>query len=127
MIMRKYILVLIGFVFLMSCEKDNIIYSIPHDKLLDLAYDNDYEFPNGFFHEINLSGSVYYENSVSIKPVTERKSIWIELNTDNKEQAKTWSNLSDEYSSVNREMVKENETLKYFEFVRVISRPLKSP
>ena len=117
--MRKYILVLIGFVFLISCEKDNTIYSIPHDKLLDLAYDNDYQYPDGFFHEVNLTGSVYYENTVSIKPMNERKSIWIELNTNDKEQAKTWSNLSNAYSSVDREVVKENKTEKYFEFVRV--------
>ena len=117
--MRKYILVLIGFVFLISCEKDNTINSLPHDKLLDLAYDNDYQYPDGFFHEVNLIGSVYYENTVSIKPMNERKSIWIELNTNDKEQAKTWSNLSNAYSSVDREIVKENETKKYFEFMRV--------
>lgn len=118
-IMRKYILALIGLAFLISCEKDKAIYSIPDNRLLNFAYDNDYQYPDGFFHEVNLIGSVYYENTVSIKPMNERKRIWIELNTNDKEQAKTWSNLSNAYSSDDREIVEENETKKYFEFVSV--------
>ena len=117
--MTKYILILIGFVFLISCDKDNTIDSTPDDRLLELVYDKSYQYPDGFYHETNLIGYVYYENTVSIKPTNERENIWIELNTNDKEQAKTWSNLSNEYSSVDREIVKENETEKYFEIVRV--------
>jgi hypothetical protein len=117
-IMRKYLLILIGLLFFISCDKDDNLDSA-NDKFLDLAYDNNYQYPDGFYYEKNLIGSVYYENTVSIKPTDERENIWIELSTNDKEQAKTWSDLSNEYSSVDREIIKENETVKYFEIVRV--------
>ena len=117
--MRKYILLFIGFTFFISCDKDDTIGSTPDDRFLELAYDKSYQYPDGFYHETNLIGYIYYENTVSIKPTNERENIWIELNTNDKEQAKTWSNLSNEYSSVDREIVQENETEKYFEIVRV--------
>lgn len=108
-------------------EIDSIIFYNPADlvdpyddnKLLELAYDKSYKYPAGFYHEKNLTGSRYYENTVSTKPTRDRKSIWIELHTTDKEEAKNWSNLSNEYSSVNRILTRENETDKYFEFVRV--------
>jgi len=45
-------------------------------------------------------GSSYYENTVSIKPTSEREHIWIELCTDDKNEALLWSNNPNEYSSV---------------------------
>lgn len=84
-----------------------------------LVYDSSYLYPKGFYHESNLNGSVYYENTVSVKPTEERENIWIELNTDDMEQARAWSSLSNDYSSVDREIVDEKETEKYFEIVRV--------
>ena len=116
--MRKYLLILIGVLFFISCDKDDKLDSV-NDKFLELAYDNTYQYPDGFCYENNLTGSVYYENTVSIKPTDEREHIWIELNTNDKEQAKTWSDLSNAYSSVDREIIKENVTEKYFEIVRV--------
>ena len=117
--MRKYILVLTGFLFFNSCYKDDTLDSTPDSRFLELAYDNTYRYPDGFYHEKNLIGNRYYENTVSIKPINERKGIWIELNTNDKKQAKTWSDFSNEYSSVDRAITKENETEKYFEIVRV--------
>lgn len=120
--MKKHIVILIGLISLISCDKDETIISPPNDdKLLELAYDNTYQYPDGFYHEAKLSGFVYYENRISIKPIMERENVSIELNTNDKEQALTWSNLSNEYGSVERRLVKENETEKYFEFVRVSS------
>ncbi|MCL2139412.1 MAG: hypothetical protein FWH41_07770 [Treponema sp.] len=87
------------------------------DEYLLLAYDKNYRYPDGFFYE-NNAGPVYYNNTASIKPPTERETAWIELHTTSKEEAKNWSNLSDEYSSVNRPLIEENETEKYFEFFR---------
>jgi len=89
----------------------------PFNNILETVYDRNYKYPDGFYHEENLIGSVYYENTVSIKPINEREE-WIELHTLNKEEARNWSNLSNEYSSVNRDIIQENETEKYFEFVR---------
>ena len=116
--MRKYLLILIGVLFTVSCDKEDNLDSA-NDEFLELAYDKTYQYPDGFYYEKNLIGYVYYENTVSIKPTDERENIWIELNTNDKEQAKTWSDLSNEYSSVDREIIKENETNKYFEIVRV--------
>src|SRR5690554_1539560 len=116
--MRKYLLILIGILLFISCDKDENLDSV-NDEFLELAYDKTYQYPDGFYYERNLIGYVYYENTVSIKPTNERENIWIELNTNDKEQAKTWSDLSNEYSSVDREIFKENETDKYFEIVRV--------
>ena len=111
-------MILIGVLFIVSCDKDENLDS-GNDEFLELAYDKTYQYPAGFYYEKNLIGYVYYENTVSIKPTDERENIWIELNTNDKEQAKTWSDLSNAYSSVDREIIKENVTEKYFEIVRV--------
>lgn len=117
--MKKYLLLLIGFSFFISCDKDETIDSANNNRFLELAYDKSYQYPDGFYYEKKLNGYVYYENTVSIKPTNERENIWIELNTNDKEQAKTWSDLSNEYSSVDREIIEESETDKYFEITRV--------
>ncbi len=99
-------------------EKDKVIRTPEEEHILELAYSEDYTYPEGFYHEINYTGSPYYENTVSVMPVNERQDIWIELNTNDKNEAKLWSDQSNEYSSVNREIVSENESDKYFEFSR---------
>jgi len=116
---RKYLLLIIGFSIFISCDEEEPVDSAINDKFIELAYDKSYQYPEGFYYEKNLTGYVYYENTVSIKPADERKHIWIELNTNDKEQAKIWSDLSNEYSSVDREVIKESETDKYFEIIRV--------
>ncbi len=117
--MKKYLLFAIGFLFFISCDKEETIDSDINAKYLELAYDKNYQYPDGFFYEENLIGYVYYENTVSIKPTEKRENIWIELNTDDKTQAKSWSDSSNEYSSVDREAVLETPTDKYFEITRV--------
>jgi hypothetical protein len=139
-IMKNCVLFFIGFTLFVSCEKtdipepeeyisgeteiekdkDGIIEPADDNDFLKLAYDRNYKYPDGFYYEKDLAGSiysVYYENTLSIKPVNERED-WIELHTLSKEDARNWSNLSNEYSSVNRAIIRENETEKYFEFVR---------
>jgi hypothetical protein len=101
-----------------SCHKDKIIRTVEEQRILELAYSKDYTYPAGFYHEVIDTGSIYYENTVSIKPVNERQDIWIELNTIDKNEARLWSDESNEYSSVNREIISENETDKFFEFKR---------
>ena len=104
-----------------SCEKNEADdEQLEDSELLKLMYSTDYMYPDGFYHEdLDDMWSTYYENTVSIKPIAEREHIWIELHTTNKEEAKNWSNLSNEYSSVNRILIQEKETEKYFEFFRV--------
>lgn len=113
------ILTTILLVVLVGCEKENQNAFDSDEMYLELAYSQDYLYPEGFYFEKDLNGSVYYENTVSIKPENERENIWLELNTSQKSQAKMWSDLSNDYSSVNRLISGENETEKYFEFKRV--------
>lgn len=117
--MNKTILLILGLTLIIACEKDDNIETLSDDKLLELAYSKDYFYSEDFYFEKDLDGYVYYENTVSIKPTAERESIWIELSTNEKPQAKKWSDLSNDYSSVNRELILENETKKYYEFKRV--------
>ena len=88
---------------------------IDDDKILALAYDRNYVYPDGFFYEKDLIASRYYENTVSVK----KEHIWIYLHTTDINEARNWSNLSNDNSSVNRILIQENENEKYFEFVRV--------
>ena len=90
-------------------------------ELLDAAYSG-YKYPEGFYQEDLHGGSLYYENTVSIKPVGEREHIWIELCTNNKSQALEWSESSSKNSAYYRDLVDEKETEKYFEFRRVYSK-----
>jgi len=142
--MSKFLIVILAAFILITCDNtnnageerdlnssDNVLDdnvtdnnvvddSISDDYILGLAYDRNYKYPDGFYYEKDLTGSeysVYYENTLSIKPVNERED-WIELHTLSREEARNWSNLSNEYSSVNRAIIRENETEKYFEFVR---------
>ena len=124
--MSKFLIVILAVFLLITCnnannageEADlNLFDNVLDDHFLELAYDKDYKYPDGFYFEKDLTGSVYYVNTLSIKPVNERDD-YIELDTLNKEEARNWSNLSNEYSSVNRAIIRENETEKYFEFVR---------
>ena len=87
----------------------------PTDEFIKLAYDMNYIYPVGFYLEKDLIGSTYYENTVSVN----RMPPWIEFHTTSKDEARNWSNISNENSSVNRKIIQENETEKYFEFVRV--------
>ena len=101
-----------------GCEKDKLIRTPEEQQILQLAYSKDYSYPAGFYHEIYDSGSPYYENTLSIMPLNKRQAISIELNTNNKDEARQWSDSSNAFSSVNREVIGENETFKYFEFTR---------
>ena len=83
----KNLLSLILFLFDIECcdkDKDKVIRPPEEEHILDLAYSKDYTYPAGFSHEVIVSGSIYYENTVSIKPINLRQDNCIELNT-------TWS------------------------------------
>lgn len=89
------------------------------NEFLKLAYDQNYKYPTGFYYENDLAGSVYYVNTLSIKPIAEREPPFIESHTLDKEEAKYWSVLTETYGSGNRVFVSEKETEKYFEFLWV--------
>jgi len=119
--MLKNLLPIILFLFVIAgCDKDKdkVIRTPEEEHILELAYSKDYSYPVDFYHGVNDTGSPYYENTVSIMPVNERQDIWIELNTNDKNEARLWSDQSNEYSSVNRAIISESETEKFFEFTR---------
>ena len=123
-----FFLTLLTFLTL-SCHNENvtpkIILSSPRINLstdeewiIEKAYSKTYMYPDNFNYEKDLDGSIYYENTVSIRT---SETSWIELNTNNKQQAKAWSEISSTTSAYYRDIVAERETGKYFEFKRVYS------
>lgn len=87
-------------------------------EIIGKAYSKTYMFPDNFNYEKNLDGSLYYENTISIRT---SKNTWVELDTNEKRQAKEWSEISSLAGAYYRELVAERETEKYFEFKRVYS------
>lgn len=116
--MKSFLFAVLLLIVTTSCDKDKVIRTPEEEQILELAYSEDYTFPAGFYHEIIEAGSPYYENTVSIRPLSERDHIWIELSTNDKTEARLWSDKSNEFSSDYREIISENETDKFFEFKR---------
>ena len=118
---KPLLFIILFIIVVASCEGDNdeVIRTPEEEQILELAYDPGYKYPEGFYHEVVETGSIYYDNTLSITPLSEREHIWIELNTDDKNEARLWSDKTNEYNSVNREVILENETQKYFQFKRV--------
>jgi hypothetical protein len=119
-ILKNLLPIMLSFFVITGCErdKDKVVRTPEEEHILELAYSKDYSYPVGFYHEVNDTGSPYYENTVSIMPINGRQNIWIELNTNDKNEARIWSDKSNAYSSVNREIIGERESDKYFEFTR---------
>jgi len=123
--MKKYLITLfIPFIFIAFsfCEKSlnapEIIIS--NNELYNLAY-SAYKWPENFYQEDSLEGSLYYENTISIKPIDQRGNVWNQLCTNDIDTARHWSELSSNYSAYYRELVREKETEKFYEFKRVYS------
>ena len=116
--MKPYPLIVLLLVITISCDNDKVIRPPEEEHILELAYSTDYDFPTGFYHEVVDTGSIYYENTLSIKPISERDHVWIELSSNDRNEARLWSDRSNENSSDNRELISERETKKYFEFKR---------
>jgi len=117
--MKKIFLWILLPFFLLGCEKMELEEKLSDDELLELAYDSNFFYPDGFYKEpASLEKSIYYVNTVSISPINQRDSRWIELSTNDKNKALDWLNLTIINSSdrVNHLLIEENETEKYFEF-----------
>lgn len=117
---------LILIIFLMSCftnDDGHIVdyFSYDDEDILDSVY-SDYKFPKNFYSENLNGGNIYYLNTLSIKSLSEREHISIELCTNDRDIAFNWSELSCTYSSYYRDYVSEKETEKYFEFKRVYNQ-----
>jgi len=105
--------------FLLGCEKMELEEKLSDSELLELAYDSNFFYPDDFYKDpASPEKSIYYVNTVSISPINQRDSRWIELSTNDKNEALKWLNLTIINSSdrVNHLLIEENETEKYFEF-----------
>lgn len=119
-----------------SCENsDNSFINLTAEEreIVEKAYSKTYMYPAGFNFQQNFDGSLYYENTISIRA---SQTSLVELDTNDKQQAKDWSETSSSTSAYYRELVAERETEKYFEFKRVysvnakdviLSRVIKAP
>lgn len=114
---QLFLLVCLSYI-ITGCEiqKDDYDKSNP---ILVKAYSADYKYPDGFYFESIDSGSVYYVNTVSVKPLDQRKHVWIDLATNDVNEARNWTEYSNLYSSQYRNLISERQTEKFFEFKRV--------
>ncbi|MCL2290810.1 MAG: hypothetical protein FWC34_08960 [Bacteroidetes bacterium] len=111
--MKQLLFALVLPFLLIGCKKMNS----DDEMLLKLAYDRNYQYPEGFYKDpISPKHNIYYMNTVSISPIDDRDSRWIELSTNDKNEALAWLNLSTTNSSDSYSFVGEKETEKYFEF-----------
>jgi len=118
--MKKGLFTLHIICFFVACDTDDPFSNILVEdrEIIEKAYSTTYQFPEDFYYETDLQGSPYYENTVSIRA---SQDLWIELHTNDKEQALNWSEISSTTSAYYRDLVAERETDKYFEFKRVYS------
>ena len=90
---------------------------ITDDNIMRAVYSS-YKYPATFQQEDYQGASPYYENTISIYRDKERPSYWIELSTNDRNQAYAWSESSSVNSAYYRKIVAERETDKFFEFRR---------
>ena len=115
----KYLNLILSLCLLLSgCHKKLDDYDTSNPILVK-AYSSTYFYPADFYSESIDSGSIYYVNTISIKPVDQREPICIDLCSNDIAQARTWSELTNTNSSQNRLLKDERQTEKYFEFKRV--------
>jgi len=133
--MKTYLLIFLLMFFLVGCEKldeklsdeRSLETAYSDEELLEIAHNRTYQYPEGFYKDpASLEDNIYYVNTVSISPINQRDQ-WIELSTNDKNEALTWVNLTMINSSdrVSISLIEENETEKYFEF-KCIHRYIES-
>jgi hypothetical protein len=108
--------------FLQSCVKTELEEDLSDSEFLELAYDSNFFYPDDFYKDpASPEHSIYYVNTVSISPINQRDSRWIELSTDDRDKALEWVNLTilNSNEEISISLVEEKETEKYFEFKSV--------
>jgi Mg2+ and Co2+ transporter CorA len=119
--MKKQLYLILLTLVTWSCEnKDNPFPNLTmgEREIVEKAYSENYTYPEGFNFQQDHDGAIYYENTVSIRT---SETSWIELNSNDKQQAKEWSEISSSTSAYYRDLVEERVTEKYFEFKRAYS------
>jgi hypothetical protein len=106
-----------------SCDKQSSFVESPvnllDNEFLSIAYDRTYFYPNGFYQDPALpEHSINYINTYYVSPVNQQDVKWIELSTNDQNEALIWLNLtiSNSPDRINILLIEQNETEKYFEF-----------
>ncbi len=120
---KVFFLISIGFVFLISCKKENDNkkdYKFPvfvsgqseftDDELLNAAY-TDYKYPIGFNVENLGDTTIYYVNTVSIDSLNKEK--WIELSTNSYSEAYYWCEKTSPVGSIFKRGVQSEKFIEY--------------
>ena len=93
--------------------------NLSDDIFLEIAYDSNFFYPDDFYKDpAPPEHGIYYVNTVSISPINQRDSRWIELSTNDRDKALEWVNMTilNSNDRISISLVDENETEKYFEF-----------
>jgi hypothetical protein len=108
---------MLAIIGLISC---NIIPDIPtpeENDIIRMAYSDTLIYAEDFYSDPS-EYSVYYVNTISVTPTSQREHSWIDLATDDYQQARAWMDSSTANSSVDRNIyIGERETNKFFEFI----------
>ncbi|MBN2365230.1 MAG: hypothetical protein EH225_04295 [Calditrichaeota bacterium] len=123
-ILNFFLYVVLLIILFISCrESKDPIAPEKKEKFSDQDLFNavytSYKYPPDFYHEDLQGAGIYYNNTVSITPPDQREASWIQLCTDDRNQALQWSEQTSLNSAYYRKLVSERETEKYFEFKRV--------
>ena len=84
--MKYSSILLVALFVIVACNKLKTVepYTTPEEKqIIKLAYNNNYNYPAEFYQ--NDSGT--YINTYYLRPALQSQKLWIELSTDNKNQA----------------------------------------
>ena len=95
--------------------------TISDSQVLTLAYSS-YRFPDGFYQENLAGGSIYYENTLSILPVSQRSSHAFELSTNNQDQALAYPNQPQSTAHTIGRLCQKAKRKNIFSFVGCINR-----
>jgi hypothetical protein len=85
--------------------------TISDSQILDLAYSS-FKYPDGFYQEDLTGESIYYVNTLSILPLSQRSHNASELSTNSRDQAFAWSESTNVNSSQYRKLESESQTDK---------------
>ena len=103
------------FVLIIACNKSKTTEpnrTPEENQILKLAYKNNYKYPTGFYQ--NDSG--LYVNTYYLKFASQSQNTWIELSTNDINQAFAWADSTNNYFAGIRILTGESVTGKYFEF-----------
>ncbi|MCB2203518.1 hypothetical protein KQI65_02120 [bacterium] len=97
-------------------DRSNPTPGITDQEIWDAVYEGK-RYPDGVYHE-DLDHSLYYVNSISIKPLNEREDAWFELATEDSAQASAWALQSALYGGQYLQQTSSRVTEKFFEHAR---------